>query len=329
MRPEAAAARILIPVSAMNEGERGAGRPPGLRSSFKWRTRKEDRELRLDLAVSEHLLIPLEEAALLIDFGSVYVQGCIERTPSRSLAGGEEISVSLPSYGARKFYEIDPARILFRDRFLLAYDKESGILSQQTPYDAYNNVFAGLRRYLEKEGTTNPYAALHHRLDLETSGVLVFALDRKANFGLSRAFQERHVGKEYLTWVTGCPEKESWTVDLEIRKTGGGYRAVLSATGKKAKTIFRVLHRGEGRSLLLATPLTGRTHQIRIHLASGGHPVAGDRTYGAKPDRRLYLHALRLSLKHPILGKVIILEAPVPPDWDLPQGAFKIPPAPH
>jgi 23S rRNA pseudouridine1911/1915/1917 synthase len=325
-------ARVPIPAAAMNDAglrskspgpyESGGNisRSSGLGGTFKWRVLKEDRELRLDLVVSQHLLISPEEAALLIDFGSVHVQGRIERAPSRKLAGEEEISVNLPPYGVRKFYEVDPARIFFRDRFLLGYDKEAGTPSQQTPYDAYNNTFAGLQRYRERERNKSSYAALHHRLDRETSGVMLFALDRKANLGLSRIFQEGHVGKEYLAWVTGRPEKESWTVDLEIAKVGGGYRAVGSGAGKKAKTVFRVLHRGEGRSLLLATPLTGRTHQIRIHLAAGGHPVVGDRAYGAKPDRRLYLHALRLSLKHPILGTALTLEAPVPPDWSLPPG---------
>jgi 23S rRNA pseudouridine1911/1915/1917 synthase len=318
--PEEQAVRVPISAAVMIES-RGGGRPSsGFSSTFKWRALKETRELRLDLAVSGYLRIPLEEAALLIDFGSVYVQGRIERNPSHALAGGEEISVSLPPYGVRKFYEVNPARIIFRDRFLLAYDKEAGTPSQQTPYDAYNNVFAALGRFLEKEGNADPYAALHQRLDRETSGVMLFALDRKVNLGLSRIFQERHVKKEYLAWVVGCPEKESWTVDSGIGKVGGTYKAVPAGCGKKAKTLFWVLHREEGRSLLLASPLTGRTHQIRIHLAAEGHPVLGDRAYGAKPDRRLYLHAFRLSLRHPMLGTALILEAPVPSDWNLPPG---------
>jgi 23S rRNA pseudouridine1911/1915/1917 synthase len=302
----------------MTESKTGANRISGPGSTFKWRVVKKDRELGLDLAVSQHLLIPLDETARLIDFGSVYVQGRVERIPSRKLAGGEEISVTIPPYGARKFYEFDPSRIIFRDRFLLAYDKEAGTPSQQTPYDAYNNVFAGLQRYLETE--KHDYAALHHRLDRETSGIMLFAIDRKANLDLSRTFQEGRVRKEYLAWVTGCPDKESWTADLEIARAGGRFRAVAPGAGRKAKTIFHVLHREEGRSLILATPLTGRTHQIRIHLAAGGHPIVGDREYGAKPDRRLYLHALRLSLKHPILGKALILETPAPSDWNLPPG---------
>ena len=127
------AAPIRIPAAAMTDGKEGVGRSSGPASTFKWRALKEDRELRLDRAVSAHLLIPLEEAALLIDFGSVYVQGRIECAPARNLAEGEEISVNLPPYGVRKFYEVDPARIFFRDRFLLAYDRKPGPPASRRP----------------------------------------------------------------------------------------------------------------------------------------------------------------------------------------------------
>ena len=202
---------------------------------------------------------------------------------------------------------------------MLAYDKEAGIPSQQVPFDAYNNVFAALLRFLWAQEKAGGYGALHHRLDMETSGVLLFALERKVNEPLGRAFRERKVKKEYLAWVEGFPENDSWTEDSDIGKAGGKYRGVGRGEGKQARTFFRVLGRQEGRTLVMAVPVTGRTHQIRIHLALSGHPVAGDRAYGAKPDRRLYLHAFRLTLKHPVSGKVLNLEAPVPADWpDMP-----------
>ena len=144
---------------------------------------------------------------------------------------------------------------------------------------------------------------------------MLFALEKRVNKSLGRAFQERLVKKEYLAWVEGAPKNDSWTCDSQIGKVGGKYTAVRKGEGKKAETLFRVLRREEGRALVLASPLTGRTHQIRIHLAEAGHPVAGDRVYGAKPDRRLYLHAWRLTLKHPVSGKRLTFEAPVPADW--------------
>ncbi|MGA2028287.1 MAG: RluA family pseudouridine synthase [Syntrophobacteraceae bacterium] len=299
----------------MTEDDRSPGFSYGPVSSFRWRTRAQHKGLSLGEALSDYLRVPRGEAAGLIDFGSVYVRGRIERNPSMILSGGEEISAAIPAYGIRRFYEIDPARVILRDRFIVVYDKEAGIPSQQTPYDAYNNVFAALLRHLAGEQTTDSYAAIHNRLDRETSGVLLFALEKRVNEPLGRAFQQRRVKKEYLAWVEGAPKNDSWTSDSEIGKIGGKYTAVSKGEGRKAETLFRVLRREAGRALVMASPLTGRTHQIRIHLAEAGHPAAGDRAYGAKPDKRLYLHAWRLMLKHPVSGEHLCLEAPVPADW--------------
>jgi 23S rRNA pseudouridine1911/1915/1917 synthase len=285
--------------------------------SFRWRTGKEEKGFVLSEAVSAYLKIPTNEAAGLIDFGAVFVRGRVERNPSMILSGQEEISVTFPAYGIRKFYEIDPARIIFRDGYFLAYDKEAGIPSQQVPYDAYNNVFAALMRHLAGEHSPEPYAALHHRLDRETSGVLLFALSKKVNASLSRAFRERRIKKEYFAWVEGSPRQDSWTSVSDVGKVGGKYTTVKKGEGKEAQTIFRVLHREESRALVLANPLTGRTHQIRIHLAEAGHPVMGDRSCGAKPDKRLYLHAWRLTLKHPVYRKPISFESPVPEEFSV------------
>ena len=310
--PESA---LWVRAAMMTEDDRDPAFSDGPVSSFRWRSGAQDKDLSLEEAVSDYLRIPKGKAADLIDFGSVYVRGSIERNPSMQLSGGEAICVTFPPYGIRRVYEIDPLRVIFRDRFLFAYDKEAGIPSQQTPYDAYNNVFAALLRHLAGEETSGRYAAPHNRLDRETSGVLLFSLEKRINGSLGRAFQERRIKKEYLAWVEGVPKNDSWTSDSEIGKVGGKYSAVRKGEGRKAETLFRVLRREEGRTLVLASPLTGRTHQIRIHLAEAGHPAAGDRAYGAKPDRRLYLHAWRLRLEHPVSGKHISFEAPVPADW--------------
>lgn len=374
-------------------------------SAFRWSAREEDKGTRLDQAVSSYLGIPLAETAGLIDFGSVYVQGRIERNPARIINGGEAISVTIPAHGPNRFFELDPGRILYRDRFLLACDKEAGIPSQQTPSDAYNNVYAALLRFLEKERGPGRYAALHHRLDRETSGVMVFALDRGVNKALGAAFQEKHVRKDYLAWIEGSPDADRWTTNLGIAKIGNRYCASPGGGGKNAVTEFRVLYRGrdesrdpprmtghgaslarpispvegreghvgngdagsrmradqgtgayreayhgedrevlpvrktaqsghraagtpETRTLVLATPLTGRTHQIRIHLAAEGHPILGDRPHGGRQAKRLMLHAFRLVLRHPATGTSLTLEAPVPEDFPLPPGLV-IPPAPR
>ncbi|MDR3568164.1 MAG: RluA family pseudouridine synthase [Syntrophobacteraceae bacterium] len=282
---------------------------------FGWRAGGKEKGSALGEAVSDYLRISKEVAVDLIDFGAVHVQGKMVRDPSAILSQGQEIIVSFPSNGPSRFYQIEPARVIFRDPFLLAYDKEAGIPSQQLPFDAYNNVFAALSRYLLAQKKGGRYVALHHRLDTETSGVLLFALDPKANEPIARAFRESRVKKEYLAWVEGRPENDRWSCEAPIGKAGGKYKALVGGEGKPARTVFTVLSRQQDRSLVMAAPATGRTHQIRIHLALAGHPVAGDRAYGAKPDNRLYLHAWRLRLKHPVSGKVLSFEVPVPGGW--------------
>jgi 23S rRNA pseudouridine1911/1915/1917 synthase len=288
---------------------------------------------------TKQLLISHEQAVDLIDFGSVYVQGRQERNPSRVLAGGEEIRVCWPWKGARRFYEIDPARILYQDRYLLAYDKEGSIPSQQTPSDGYNNLFAALYRYLERGNVRNPYVALHHRLDRETSGVMIFALDRSANRNLGESFMNRKVIKDYLAWIGGNPTREEWMVDADIGRKDGRYLVCPKGRGKPAQTLFTVICRDTDafladatnqteepeqtgrpdRALVLARPLTGRTHQIRLHLASRGHAILGDNLYGGRPAKRLHLHAYRLELPHPVTRKQLILTASVPPEWPPPH----------
>ncbi len=317
---EAAQTGIWVPAATMSEGGRGPGlsrrfkKGPGV-EEFGWRVGGEQSGQALAKVVSDYLLLSEKEAIDLIRFGSVYVGVQMACDPALRLCGGEEIRAAFPSCGIQRFYEIDPSRVIFRDRFLLAYDKEAKIASQQVPFDAYNNVFAALLRFLSGGEGAAPYAGLHHRLDMDTSGLLLFALDRKANEPLARAFRERKVKKQYLAWVEGLPQKDSWTCEADIGKIGGKYKAVEEGKGKQARTLFNVLTRKDGRSLVIAVPSTGRTHQIRIHLALAGHPIAGDRAYGAKPDHRLFLHAWRLTLKHPFSGKVLNLQAPVPPGW--------------
>jgi 23S rRNA pseudouridine1911/1915/1917 synthase len=289
---------------------------PASPSSLRWSVDSADDGERLVNHLARRLLISREKASDLIDFGSVHINGHQVKDPSRRLSGSEEIWVHLPWHGTSRFYEIDPNRIVFRDRYLLAYDKEAGIPCQQTPSDAYNNLYAALYRYLKKEATS-PYVALHHRLDRETSGVMLFALDRSVNRRLGNAFQEHKAKKDYLAWVGGRPPDE-WVSTEDIGRRGGKYQVSPKGQGKSAETLFKTLVRGDD-SLIWARPRTGRTHQIRLHLAACEHPILGDRLYGGKPAKRLFLHAYRLKLSHPANESELSVMAPVPEDWPFPQ----------
>jgi len=287
-------------------------------ASVNWRVEPECRESSLGDHLSQQLLISSAAARDLVDFGSVHLDGRLERNWQRPLAGGEHITINWPRGGARRFYQIDPRRILYQDRFLLAYDKEPGIPSQQVPADAYNNLYAAVQRFLQKQ-SAKPYAALHHRLDQETSGVLLFAVDPSVNRKLSTAFQTHAVVKDYLVWAAGRPAEDHWTAADDITRKNGRYTTAPRGEGKPAETVFQVLLREAEQTLLRARPKTGRTHQIRLHLAAAGHPVLGDRLYGKSPARRLYLHAHRLMLDHPATGAPLLITAPIPQDWPPPH----------
>jgi RluA family pseudouridine synthase len=290
----------------------------------------EENRTLLDRFLASQARVSLEEARDLICFGAVWISGERATDRDRVLVAEEHVTVHVPMYGVRRFYETDPGRILFRDPVVLAYDKEAGIACQPTPYDGYNNVYEGLRRWLRAgsaagsgsgparrdEAADAGYLALHHRLDLTVSGVMIFALSTRANAPLFSAFRDRQVEKSYRAVVCGEPEEDSWVERAPVGRKGGKYLCVEPGLGKEAETGFRVLRRASGRALVEALPRTGRTHQIRLHLALRGFPVLGDRQYGGRPHSRCMLHALRLSLRHPVKKEPLVLEAPMPGSFE-------------
>lgn len=291
---------------------------------------KEGDRIPLDRFVARHARFSLEEAGDLIRFGAVWVDRDRETDGARVLQAGERVTVHVPVYGVRRHYETDPLRVLFRDAWLLAYDKEAGVPCQPTPYDGYNNVHEALRRWLasgpnpaaaddpgKRRETPDPAGpALHHRLDQSVSGVMLFALSSRANPPLFRAFRDRQVDKEYRAVVCGEPVRDDWVETAPIGRSGGRYLCVEPGRGKEAETGFRVLRRARGLALVEARPRTGRTHQIRLHLALCGLPILGDRQYGGRPHARCMLHARALTLRHPVTGDPLEIEAPVPEGFE-------------
>lgn len=253
---------------------------------------------------------PPAEAEALVAFGCLWLDDrpCLE--PDRSLAGHVHFRVSLPAYGPVRFYEADPGRIIHEDDDLLVYHKEAGRPSQGVPYDAHNNVLAALGRLVAgRGGGGGGRLWLPHRLDAETSGLLLLAKNQAAAGAAGRAFQTGRVAKGYLALGLGPrPERASFQVEAAIAKEGSRYVARAGGPGRPAKTNFTVLARRgfdeseTGEVLFRAEPLTGRTHQIRLHLAHAGWPVRGDLFYGragARAEKRLMLAAVSLGLDHP------------------------------
>jgi len=154
------------------------------------------------------------------------------------------------------------------------------------------------------------YIRFIHRLDAETSGVLLLAKSAGALSALSQLFETRLVGKKYLAVVDGIPKETAWECRLRISQEPGakGQMRVDQRNGKDAQTAFRVLERRNGTALIQAVPATGRTHQIRVHLAAAGHPVLGDSLYGG-PGGEFALRAVELSYTDPFLKRPVRVTA--------------------
>lgn len=206
-------------------------------------------------------------------------------------------------------------RILHRDGLVLVIDKPAGIPVHAGPGGGPNLEagFDALRFGL-------PHApALAHRLDRDTSGCLVLGRHRKALAKVGRLFQEGRVGKTYWAVLIGAPQEDAGRIDAPLLKRTGktGWRMVIDPTGQESVTEYEVLGRGDGLSWVAFSPLTGRTHQVRVHAASLGCPVLGDPQYAEGDARRpgvpLHLHSRRIELPLSAKKPPLAVTAPVPP----------------
>ena len=218
--------------------------------------------------------------------------------------------------------------VLFEDREILVIDKPPGLPVQPGNRSELGSLLDLLCRYLtpaqqEPDGP-KPFAPSPvHRLDIETSGVLIIAKTRTAARELSRILSEGEAVKRYLAVVDGIPASCSGTIDLPLTiEKGESSRAIPDQNGQPAVTHFSVLRELPGERALLEIIIeTGRTHQIRAHMQSAGHPVSGDPVYGGRRDGdgpgRMLLHAWKMSLPHPVTGVMIEITAPPPPEVGL------------
>ncbi|MDX1763667.1 MAG: RluA family pseudouridine synthase [bacterium] len=251
--------------------------------------------------------------------------------PHHRLSGDETITVVIPDMKALSVGPADiPLQILYEDRDLIVIDKPAGLVVHPAPGNLEGTLVNALLHHCRDlsgiGGVERP--GIVHRLDKDTSGVMVAAKNDAAHQSLSRQIKARQVKKIYLAIVRGILQKDSDTIEMPI----GRHRLqrkkmiVKTAGGRNATTHFQVEERFEGYTLLSLTLKTGRTHQIRVHLASIHHPVVGDPLYGGKHYRRLehrgetmpaprqMLHSRRLGFRHPGTGDYVEFEAPVPED---------------
>lgn len=249
---------------------------------------------RLDDAVAALCSgVSKSEARRIIDRGGCTVNVALVRVASRSVKAGDTIELGIMETGRFEELVLPPAALLYEDRELIAVNKPAGINSQRTPYQLKGTLEYWVSEYFKQQGSSEP-ARVVHRLDRGTSGAMLFPKDRPAAAWLSKQFQDGLVDKFYLALVGGTPEQSEWRVDAPIGKVGPARYGVM-AEGKAAATEFRVVVAGGGLALVEAKPLTGRTHQIRVHLESVGLPILGDTTYGGGQAGRMMLHCSAMA----------------------------------
>ena len=280
---------------------------------------------RLDVLVAQQLDISRNHAATLIANGHVLVGGHREKASYRA-AAGEEIDVTVPPPVSREVLgEQIPLSIKYEDDDVVVIDKPAGMVVHPAPGNWTGTLVNALKGRGETLSSTDDPTreGIVHRLDKETSGLLLVAKTDRAHRSLGAAMAQRTISRRYAVMCWGHLAEELVTVDRPIaRDPRDRKRMAVLATGKPAKTAFVRLARYDPGELLRAHLYTGRTHQIRVHLASIGHPVIGDDTYGggggrklvALPPKRHFLHAAWLLFKHPVTGEEIDVRSPLPED---------------
>jgi 23S rRNA pseudouridine1911/1915/1917 synthase len=276
--------------------------------NWKFLVEASEANLRLDQLVSQRTGLSRRAAREALKLGGVQVDQKRVRVASREVAPGTEIRVAVDdSLGQPPDLELP---VVFEDSWLLVLNKPAGLPTQGTQASDRHDLMALLGR--QRPGQK---LILCHRLDQGTSGVLVLAKDKAADLG--RTFQERTLRKVYLARVSN--PIEACEVDRPIGRLRLASPARFACEGdlleaKASQTLFRTALPEECADLapgawVVCEPRTGRTHQIRVHLASLGAPVVGDGLYGGQPDSQLWLHAWRLELAHPVTGEPLQLVA--------------------
>ena len=276
---------------------------------------EEDEDLRLDQLLAARIEeLSRRQARVLLDLGGVFVDRKRVKNASRKLKAGQAVEANLGGALERASKELGreardkdeqrlpQPRVFFQDRRFLVVEKPSGLLTAPTPESDRGNLLALLQRH-PRHGAKRLFVV--HRLDLETSGVLVLARGNEANRRFSELFREHDLVREYVAVLEGRVEPD----EIHCTEPVGG---------KSAGTHFTVLERfGEVATLVRARLETGRTHQIRLHARSLGHPVLGDRKYGRRSELeppRLALHAERLAFRHPFKEKDLDFHSRLPKD---------------
>jgi 23S rRNA pseudouridine1911/1915/1917 synthase len=281
---------------------------------------------RLDAALARLFGLSRTKAADLAAGGRVRVDGATAGKSDRVRAGAW-LEVELPAPAAPITVRAEPVpgmRVVYDDEDIVVVDKPAGVAAHSSPGWTGPTVIGGLAAggYRISTSGAAERQGVVHRLDVGTSGLMVVAKSERAYSALKQAFRGRQVDKRYHALVQGHPDPLRGTVDAPIdRHPTHDYKWAVVAGGKPSITHYDTLEAFRAASLLEISLETGRTHQIRVHMAALRHPCVGDLTYGADPTlaqrlglTRQWLHAVRLGFEHPVSGQRVDITSDYPPD---------------
>jgi 23S rRNA pseudouridine1911/1915/1917 synthase len=291
--------------------------------------------MRLDLLlVRAHPGLSRRKAREVIEKGQVRVGGELVREPGRDLPESAAIDFDPNRRALSRVRCTLP--VLYEDEHVIVVDKPAGLLSVPTGPRGVDEdtALARVKDYAQRLKPHGGFAERVHRLDRDTSGALAFALSHEARAGLIDTFRHHRIERRYLAIVEGEPRAEHGTVDAPLRLEWTSGRKAVAREGEEAEdalTRFRVRERFSRAALLEVELETGRQHQIRVHLAHVGLPVAGDPVYGrgegpaGTRPRRPLLHAASLAFAHPVTGLRVAVECPPPEDFARALAALRRP----
>jgi 23S rRNA pseudouridine1911/1915/1917 synthase len=281
--------------------------------------------LRLDVALARLFGFSRTAAADLIDAGQVSVDG-VATARSAKVHGGAWLEVTMPEVATLDLEprSVDGLVVLHDDDDVVVVDKPIGVAAHPSPGWTGPTVIQGLAAMGYRIATSGAAErqGIVHRLDVGTTGAMVVAKSEHAYSVLKRAFKERTVDKRYSALVQGHPDPTSGTIDAPIdRHPGSDYKFAVVAGGRPSVTHYATEEAFRAATLLDVHLETGRTHQIRVHMAAIRHPCVGDLTYGADPVlaqrlglTRQWLHARELAFEHPASGMELRVVSPFPAD---------------
>ena len=256
----------------------------------------------------------------LVDDGAVFVDGKRVLVCARPQKPGAVIELALPDESTAARDAAAAPRILACDDDLVVVDKAGGVPTEPTREGSRGTLKAALADALRREGKDTLFLHAAHRLDTHTTGVVIFARNSDAAHRVGRQLQEGSVERRYLALVAGQPAFTRARLDWSLTKSRDADGKIkVDPQGAPSVTLTTILARGTSGALALCSPRTGRTHQLRVHLATAGHALVGDRTYGGGRAKHLGLHALSLALVHP--SGAAVRYAAMPPDTFLEAAA--------